>query len=77
MSKEEKEETKKKNEKLAKEFQYCILDGTIEKIGNFRIEPRSIFKGRGKHPKSGLTKDSVMPEDIVINIDKKSMAPIC
>lgn len=49
----------------------------MEKIGNFRIEPRSIFKGRGKHPKSGLTKDSVMPEDVTINIGKRSQIPIC
>ncbi len=48
------------------------MDGTLEKIGNFWIEPRSIFKGRGKHPKSGMTKESIMPEDIVINTGKNS-----
>jgi DNA topoisomerase-1 len=77
MTSEEKNEIKKRNEMFSKEFQTCILDGTLEKIGNFWIEPRSIFKGRGKHPKSGMTKDSTMPEDIVINIDKKFLVPVC
>lgn len=72
MTKEEKDLIKSRNERLSKQFSYCILDGTLEKIGNFRIEPRSIFKGRGKHPKSGMTKESIMPEDIVINTSKGS-----
>ena len=35
MTSEEKNEIKKRNEMFAKEFQTCILDGTLEKIGNF------------------------------------------
>lgn len=50
----------------------AIFNEQIEKIGNFRVEPRSIFKGRGLHPKSGLIKEGVMPEDISLNISKKA-----
>lgn len=34
-TKEEKEQTKIKNEKINQEYSLSILDGTIEKIGNF------------------------------------------
>ena len=44
----------------------------MEKVGNFRIEPISIFKGRGNHPKSGMIKNEILPEDITINISKDS-----
>lgn len=69
-TKEEKEQTKMKNEKINQEYSLSILDGTVEKIGNFWVEPRSIFKGRGMHPKSGYIKESVMPEDITLNLSK-------
>jgi len=47
-----------KEEKLALEEQYgiCYLDGRKEKVGNFRIEPPGLFRGRGKHPKTGCLK---------------------
>ncbi len=38
-----------------------------QKIGNYRIEPPGLFRGRGEHPKQGLLKTRVRPEDIVIN----------
>ncbi len=49
----------------------------MEKIGNFRIEARSIFKGRGLHPKSGLVKENIKPEDITLNLSKDSLIPVC
>ncbi len=69
-TKEEKELTRLKNEKINNEYSSSILDGTVEKIGNFWVEPRSIFKGRGVHPKSGYIKESIMPEDITLNLSK-------
>lgn len=47
---------------------YCYLDGRKEKVGNFRIEPPSLFRGRGEHPKTGLVKARVQPEQVTINI---------
>ena len=31
----------------------CKVDGHIQKVGNFRIEPPGLFRGRGDHPKQG------------------------
>lgn len=64
-------------DKIAEKFQMAIVDDTFEKIGNFRIEPRSIFKGRGIHPKSGNIKQIIVPEDITLNMAKKARVPIC
>jgi DNA topoisomerase-1 len=32
------------------EFGYAILDNKLEKMGNYMIEPPTLFKGRGDHP---------------------------
>jgi hypothetical protein len=34
-----------------KEYGVATIDGHDEKIGNFRIEPPGLFRGRGEHPK--------------------------
>merc|ERR1719436_461910 len=46
-----------------------------EKIGNFRIEPPGLFRGRGEHPKQGMLKRRVMPEDVIVNCSKDSEIP--
>ena len=33
------------------EYGIAVIDGHEEKIGNFRIEPPGLFRGRGEHPK--------------------------
>ena len=43
------------------------MDGHKQKLGNFKIEPPGLFRGRGTHPKMGLVKKRVMPEQIIIN----------
>lgn len=58
---------KEEAEKLQQEFGYCILDGHREKIGNFKTEPPGLFRGRGDHPKMGMLKRRVLPEDVTIN----------
>ncbi|VVD02362.1 DNA topoisomerase I, mitochondrial isoform X1 [Leptidea sinapis] len=74
-TKEEKAALKAKNEEIQKEFGFCIIDGHKEKIGNFRIEPPGLFRGRGEHPKMGMLKKRVMPEDVLINCSKDSKIP--
>jgi DNA topoisomerase IB len=39
-------------------------------VGNFRVEPPGLFRGRGEHPKMGRIKRRIYPKDIVINIGK-------
>lgn len=52
---------------MIEQYGYCIMDGRRERLGNFRIEPPGLFRGRGDHPKMGCLKQRVRPEDIVIN----------
>ncbi|KAG8989889.1 DNA topoisomerase 1 [Tulasnella sp. JGI-2019a] len=75
MTKAEKQASKEEKEMLEAPYKECVLDGRTEKVGNFRIEPPGLFKGRGQHPKKGCLKNRVRPEDIVINIGKDAKIP--
>ena len=37
-------------------YMHCIWDGRKQKVGNFRVEPPGLFRGRGEHPKTGKVK---------------------
>ena len=71
------EKKKLKAEKDAAEapYLYCMWDGRKQKVGNFRVEPPSLFRGRGEHPKTGRVKKRVLPEQIIINIGKEATVP--
>lgn len=71
---EKKEEKRIKDEAEAK-YIYCTWDGRKEKVGNFRVEPPGLFRGRGEHPKTGMVKQRVTPEQITINIGKDAIVP--
>ena len=63
----------KKQAKLEKDlrdrfYTYAIVDGVMERVNGFSIEPPTLFKGRGKHPKAGILKPRIMPEEITINV---------
>lgn len=75
LSKDEKLKLKKEKEELEKRFQFCLLDGRQEKVGNFRVEPPSLFRGRGEHPKTGRLKKRIYAEDITINCSKDAPIP--
>jgi DNA topoisomerase IB len=68
-----------KEEKLKQEEKYmwAIVDGVKEKVGNFRVEPPGLFRGRGEHPKMGKLKRRIKPSDITINIGKGAPIPEC
>ena len=44
-------------------------------VGNFRVEPPGLFRGRGEHPKMGKIKKRVYPRDITINIGENEPVP--
>ncbi|CAI0379324.1 unnamed protein product [Linum tenue] len=46
-------------------------------VGNFRVEPPGLFRGRGEHPKMGKLKRRIRPRDITINIGKDAPVPEC
>ncbi|GFP86880.1 DNA topoisomerase 1 [Phtheirospermum japonicum] len=58
-----------------------IVFGTIlaiyAQVGNFRVEPPGLFRGRGEHPKMGKLKKRIRPSDITINIGKDAPIPDC
>ncbi|KAJ5696132.1 hypothetical protein N7536_006544 [Penicillium majusculum] len=56
-------------------YQFCVWDGRKQKVGNFRVEPPSLFRGRGEHPKTGRVKTRVQPEQITVNIGKDAKVP--
>jgi len=54
-----------------------VIDNTLEKVGGYLIEIPTLFKGRGKHPKAGLLKARIMPENITLNLDNDAPVPKC
>lgn len=64
-------------ELINNQYKLLLVDDRIEKVANFRIEPPTLFKGRGEHPKAGILKQRTVPEDVDINISPDSIVPIC
>ncbi|KAI7866611.1 hypothetical protein BDF14DRAFT_1984735 [Spinellus fusiger] len=71
------EKLRAKQEKVALEqpFLYAFVDGRKEKVGNFRIEPPGLFRGRGDHPKTGTLKKRVQPEQVTVNLGHTAKVP--
>ncbi|GMN48571.1 hypothetical protein TIFTF001_017751 [Ficus carica] len=76
-STEEKKALKEEKLKQEEKYMWAILDGVKEKVGNFRVEPPGLFRGRGEHPKSGKLKRRIRPSDVTINIGKEAPIPEC
>ncbi|KAI0047749.1 hypothetical protein FA95DRAFT_1492111 [Auriscalpium vulgare] len=76
MTTAEKKEVKRLKDEAELKYVTCMLDGRKEKVGNFRVEPPGLFRGRGEHPKKGALKMRVRPEDITINIGANAPIPV-
>ena len=76
LTKEEKLKIKEEKDKLLEPYKYCIVDNIKQPVGNYIVEPPELFKGRGNHPKSGMIKKRIKPEDVTINISLSSKLPI-
>lgn len=74
-SKEDKKARKEAEDKIKEEYGYADLDGRKQKVGNFRLEPPGLFRGRGDHPKMGMLKYRLRPEDVIINVGDLNKAP--
>jgi DNA topoisomerase-1 len=66
--KEEREENKEK-------YGWATIDGELCEIGNYMVEPSSIFMGRGKHPFRGKWKEGPRREDIELNLSLDAKIP--
>ena len=52
--------TKKgKDQENLEQYRYCVVDREKQKIGNFKIEPPCLFKGRDGNSKQGKIKVGV------------------
>lgn len=71
----EKKALKAEKDAIEAPYMFCMWDGRKQKVGNFRVEPPSLFRGRGEHPKTGRVKRRVLPEQITINIGEKAKVP--
>ncbi|KAM7224504.1 DNA topoisomerase 1 [Rhypophila decipiens] len=71
----EKKAEKAVKDKFEAPYMFCKWDGRKEKVGNFRVEPPGLFRGRGEHPKTGTVKKRVLPEQVTINIGKDAKVP--
>ncbi|XP_056137316.1 DNA topoisomerase 1 isoform X2 [Lampris incognitus] len=76
LSKEDKLALKEANQKIVDEYGFCMLDHHKERIGNFKIEPPGLFRGRGEHPKQGMLKKRIQPEEVIVNCSKDSCIPV-
>ena len=63
------------NKEDVEKYKTAMVDGKIQPVGNFRMEPPGIFLGRGCNPKLGKIKNRIYPEDITINIGKGAPIP--
>lgn len=77
MTTEEKKALKEEKLKQEEKYMWAVVDGVKEKVGNFRVEPPGLFRGRGEHPKMGKLKKRIRPSDITINVGKDASIPEC
>jgi len=74
-TKEEKKAIKEENLLVKNEYGFCNWDKHKQPIGNYKIEPPGLFRGRGEHPKMGMVKKRILPADVIINCSKDSKCP--
>ena len=55
----------------------ALLDGHVEKLGNFRMEPPSLFRGRGKHPRTGTVKQRTEPDMVAVRAVRRAAPSRC
>uniref|UniRef100_A0A7S4JSB1 DNA topoisomerase 1 n=1 Tax=Odontella aurita TaxID=265563 RepID=A0A7S4JSB1_9STRA len=73
----EKKMNKEARNVVLHKFGYAIVDGHLERVGNYNMEPPGTFRGRGEHPKMGKLKSRVAPEQVSLNISECARVPPC
>lgn len=74
---EQRKDNKQTKDRVASFFGYCMVDGHLEKVGNYNMEPPGTFRGRGEHPKAGKLKQRVAPEQVSLNLSQCARVPPC
>eukprot|EP00522_Entomoneis_paludosa_P016784 CAMPEP_0172459264 /NCGR_PEP_ID=MMETSP1065-20121228/31796_1 /TAXON_ID=265537 /ORGANISM="Amphiprora paludosa, Strain CCMP125" /LENGTH=753 /DNA_ID=CAMNT_0013213881 /DNA_START=115 /DNA_END=2376 /DNA_ORIENTATION=+ len=74
---DEKKANKEDRNQVLHRFGFAIVDGHIERVGNYNMEPPGAFRGRGEHPKMGKLKSRVAPEQVSMNLSECAAVPKC
>jgi len=74
-TKEEKDAEKAEIAKQCAPYTHALVNGMRERTGSFRVEPPELFRGRGDHPRTGMLKRRIFPEDLTINVAKDAPVP--
>ncbi len=69
------DERKAEREANKERYGWATVDGVRMEIGNYTVEPSSIFMGRGEHPKRGMWKEGPRQEDIELNLSDAPLPP--
>jgi len=69
------EDRKKIREQNKEKYGYVTVDGERMEIGNYMVEPSSIFMGRGKHPLRGRWKEGPRHHDVELNLSPEALKP--
>jgi len=69
------DERKAEREANKERYGWATVDGVRMEIGNYTVEPSSIFMGRGEHPKRGRWKEGPRQEDIELNLSPDAPLP--
>ena len=69
------EERKKVREENKERYGYALIDGERCELGNYMVEPSSIFMGRGEHPFRGRWKEGPRHEDVELNLSPDAPRP--
>ena len=79
LDKEEKkrlrDERKVIREENKEKYGWATIDGDRCELGNYMVEPSSIFMGRGEHPYRGKWKEGPRHSDIEINLSPDAEVP--
>jgi len=74
-SKEEKLKAKEERDAKTEKYKIATVDGKEQKVGNFMVEPPTLFRGRGCHPLMGQVKKRILHKDITLNLSKDAPVP--
>jgi len=74
---DEKKANKEDRNQILFRYGFAIVDGHIERVGNYNMEPPGAFRGRGEHPKMGKLKSRVDPEQVSLNVSQCAAVPRC
>ena len=68
-------ERKAAREENKERYGWATIDGVRMEIGNYTVEPSSIFMGRGQHPFRGKWKEGPRHEDVELNLSPDADVP--